>query len=729
MSRITEDDFGSDFSDDDDDDEFLALTLKPTGKAIGEATGIPTVESGDQSHGGVIDHHDGNNSSAMLAAKGEIAILRAKLEELNNKTHQEYEEMVRTNAQKQQDQTSRIEQLQELVKKLESEKKFLAVEMRNLSHKKRKRPQDDSFTRVENEGEEKTATPEPVTPASVNTSSTVSANKTVQSISAAPQQQRSEPVKLTPVFKDDNSLLIDSILAYTIPSTSKPVVEMLSKVALSCDFELNGFLIPQGEPLKAHLVEFLLRYRPVYRIDAYVTKITHFISQLAIHLFQGQKHYQRFPIPYLLALIHATILFKPSTVTKNTTAELIESLYPFLIKLHTEIKPLEVVSEQYIRHKRVGVSGVQFEMVDHFIMVFTCDLIESLLMISMNDHEHVRNVVKSAGLLKFMNHAMNQGSNLNIVMSVCNWLTCIVEAYNGQQSPLSEHDIKHLTQIVENGVAMRQNWLFHGLNRIIGNNFESQQLEALLGTGVTDCPQVIYSLTPVNQFPLELKHEKHLLQVQSLIVSLFTKLIVLTPNSITHFNDRPDIFRSLVFSIGILQERIHAIPRSPTTHMRSGLISSLIRLIHLIWEVTTSAGDTTPALTKDTIHVLMIVLARVAFSANDSSKEAQKFLLTMKQEDTLSPVFNPWAERRALQLIHIDVTKQDNVQKDQSKIQSIVEAQVGFGNGVEFAYDDDVVECARDILEKCTTMDEVDALYMAMNVVEPNQRDEEMIDI
>ncbi|CEP21276.1 DNA damage checkpoint protein LCD1 [Cyberlindnera jadinii] len=705
MLRITEDDFGSDFSDDDDDDEFLALTLKPTGKAIGEATGIPTVESGDQSHGGVVDHHDGSNSSAMLAAKGEIAILRAKLEELNNKTHQEYEEMVRTNAQKQQDQTSRIEQLQELVKKLESEKKFLAVEMRNLSHKKRKRPQDDSFTRVENEGEEKTATPEPVTPASVNTSSTVSANKTVQSISAAPQQQRSEPVKLTPVFKDDNSLLIDSILAYTIPSTSKPVVEMLSKVALSCDFELNGFLIPQGEPLKAHLVEFLLRYRPVYRIDAYVTKITHFISQLAIHLFKGQKHYQRFPIPYLLALIHATILFKPSTVTKNTTTELIESLYPFLIKLHTEIKPLEVVSEQYIRHKRVGVSGVQFEMVDHFIMVFTCDLIESLLMISMNDHEHIRNVVKSAGLLKFMNHAMNQGSNLNIVMSVS--FDSDRREWRGDEAELA----------------------VHGLNRIIGNNFESQQLEALLGTGVTDCPQVIYSLTPVNQFPLELKHEKHLLQVQSLIVSLFTKLIVLTPNSITHFNDRPDIFRSLVFSIGILQERIHTIPRSPTTHIRSGLISSLIRLIHLIWEVTTSAGDTTPALTKDTIHVLMIVLARVAFSANDSSKEAQKFLLTMKQEDTLSPVFNPWAERRALQLIHIDVTKQDNVQKDQSKIQSIVEAQVGFGNGVEFAYDDDVVECARDILEKCTTMDEVDALYMAMNVVEPNQRDEEMIDI
>jgi DNA damage checkpoint protein LCD1 len=688
MSAII-DDFVSDFSD-DDDEEFLALTLKP------------------QKHDDSTQTND-----EIIRARGEIAVLRAKIQAIENKKHEEYETIVKENDKLSKEKSRRIEQLEEVVKRLESEKKFLAVEVRNLGHKKRKRPQSDVFSH--NDG----ATLEPATSMTTETTAAPPSVSTSATITKA----KVENVKLNTLLKDDNSLLIDAIINYTIPSTTKTTMTMLSKISLSDNFQFDGFTIRKHEPLSTYILQFLVSQRPVHRIDKFVTRFTHFLSSLCSHLFTGKK-YQKFPIPYLLSLIHASVIFKPSAVTKSATKQLMIFFAHIISRLEICIKPNEINSEQYARRKRLGVSGIQFEMLDHLIMVFACDITESLLIIGAEDHGFIRDLVNTVDLLSFVKHAMNSSSNANVMLSVANWIICIMESF--EESPLSDTDVKLISQLIETGVDMKQGWLFHGLNRFLGNNIDNQHIESLVGDELKDTPSVIYAFNLKDyRSQLKSKHESHELQLQLILVDILTKLVITIPSSIYQFNNRPDIFKSLVFAIGISQEMIHIGPRTPTTHIRSSFISSLIRFIHLIWEVSTMEGGASPAITKDSSHELMIVLARVAFSNSGAIREAAEFLLSVREQDTRTPVFNRWAERRALDLSHIDIAREDK-SDDKDKIMQIVHAQMGFSNGLEFAYDDDVVECARDVLEKCTTMEEADALYMAMNTVDQSSNDQEM---
>lgn len=677
--EITEDDFASEFSS--DDDEFLALTLKP------------------------------HKEDEILEAKGEIAVLRSRIEALETQKHHQVDQLVLQSKEKEKENAVKIEQLEELVKRLESEKKFLSVEVRNLGHKKRKRPQSEQCERddaTRSEG----STPDSVTTVTATTTTTAPPP-------TAPKAK--EQVNLTPIYVDDNAQLIDSILSYTIPSTTTTTMGMLSKISLSDDFIFEGFAVAKATPLNTLILEFLVQQRPLHRIDGYVTTITHFLCSLISTLFISPKRYQRFPIPYLLPLIHATVTFKPSAVTKETMKQTIVVQSDIISHLEACIKPTEVVSEHYARHKRLGVAGIQFEMVDHFILVFACNIVESLLMICAEDHEFVKEVVEKASLLAFVKHAMNSSSNANVMMSVANWLICLIEAYG--EFPLSGLDIKLMAQVVETSVEQQRGWLFHGLNNLVGGAAESVYLESLVGETLKSTPAVIYKLSNIDDFQLELQHEMHTLQLQMLLVNVFTKMVIFIPSSIRCFNSRPEIFKCLVFAIGISQETIQTAPRTPTTHERSAFISSLIRLIHMIWEVTAIEGGSSPAISKDTSHELVITLARVAFSNTATSRDAAEFLLSVRGDDAFIPVFNRWAEERALELAHIDLAQKKVDDKD--KVLAIVHAQMGFSNGVEFAYDDDVVECARDVLEKCTTMDEAEALYMAMNIMET--QDDEMM--
>lgn len=365
----------------------------------------------------------------------------------------------------------------------------------------------------------------------------------------------------------------------------------------------------------------------------------------------------------------------------------------------------------YQRHKRLAVSGLQFLIVRHLTLLFSVELIESLLLVIKDDHEFVKELVAEAQLSTFVKHFMNPASNVVLMMSLANWLNCIIDSY--EASPLSDLDIKLIAQLIEDGVELKRDWLFHGLNRCLGNNLECAYVEQLLGDELKDTPTVIYKITPTNKFNLELQHDKHRVLLQCCLVDVFTNLIISIPSTLHSFNNKPDAFKNLVFAIGRSQECLLLSPRSPITHLFSQFISSLIRFIHLIWEMSTLSDNAGPQLTKDSSHGLVISLARVAFSTTGTSRQAAEFLLSIREHDSTTPVFNKWAEDRALQLSHVDI---DVTRATRENVMSIVQAQMGFSNGIEFAYDDDVVECARDVLEKCTTMDEADALYLAMNI-------------
>lgn len=681
------------FSDDDDgfddDEDFIALTLKPP-KPV--QTTQPSTQSPNE----------------LLVAKGEVAILRAKLEELERIKQVEREELLKNNLLDKENNENKIKALEGAVQRLEDERKFLSVEVRNLSNNatRKKRKTSDGLGDVDMDS----ATPLPI-PISAPVI-------TVQQ----PQPPKIKPttVKLiNPGVINENSLFIDHILSHTIIGASSTTMGTLSHIASPIKFRddyLNvddPFILLPKTSIASQLLDHLMKKRDALRLDELISRFIHGICGFIDTIQSGEY---KLSIPFLLSIIHSSITFRPSAVTSDTLKELSK----FCINLiHNHLDLIkkdegELDSHQYqqqLQQEKVGVPSVHRKFIDVMILVFSVELLEIVLM-----NVAVKEELEDSGIIKkfiqdmgdfntILRLGMGNGSSLVIMFSLIESLNTV-----GRYENFPPELILVFCKILCNGVEPRKDGImwFNGLNRILGDDESCHMMYSLFDhIGIGMSPLVIYEQKSENK-----KYEHHLINLQLRICDFFEKILIENQDDVALFNSDPVILKQLISTIAKQQEYIFRSPRTPTTHLRSKLIASLINNIHLIWELTYSAYSTFPRITKDTTHELIITLARIAFSTNNStSLEASEFLLKVRSKDRTAPVFNKWSEARAREVSHVsDVCSKGTVR-------DLVQAEIGFSNGVEFAYDDYVVELARDILEKCTTMDEADELYCSMNAV------------
>lgn len=725
---LSDDDFG------DDDEDFLALTLKPARPA--QSTQRPQIpphasSSSSSQRAGVrvtSSQSQDPQRADLLAAKGEVAVLRAKIDELEQHRRQERESLLRDSNNDKADKLSKIQALEAMVKRLEDEKKFLSVEIRNLSANKRRKRQSagdkDQFRRPDDESQ--TPTPDPVTPA-----------QTLPQPAPQPQPQQAPPpprrittsgptVRITNPSKfNENAILIDTIMHHTIPGLTTPTMTLLSRISLPCAISTSSTTISAFEPLSTYILQSLVRHREALRLDQFITRMLFSFKDIIMELFILERKHARFPVPFILALMHCIIGFRPKAVTKDTLKEMVE-LCKDLLRLSEELlKPDEEGGETYQRHKRLGIAAVHEEILERLVLVYVCDLLEELVMCAGLDREMLKEIVgvlnKNDEFVKWTRLAVGTSSDILVIYPCVEVLSCCLKSFEEKEEkyPLMNHEIvSALVNIVLEGIDWKPNWLFSGLNRLMGNTVDNVLVEGLVGDKLSHLPCAIHPIRLENKFKVENSHQHTLLLVQLNIICLLEKVLITTTEGISPFNKDAILLRNLVFAIGKQQELIFNNPRNNLTHIRSKLISSIVRCLHAIWDISTiDSESTSPVLTKDTSHELLIVLGRIAYSNNDTSDEAGAFLMQAREKGEKIPVFNYWAEKRARLASHIT---------DSSNDIDIIQAQMAFSNGLEFAYDDDVVELARDILERCTTMDEADMLYISMTSnVERTRQDED----
>lgn len=689
-----------DFTDDefDDDEDFIALTLKPP-KPLGSTE--PTTRSNTQrdqtlnaptSTSQDSQQKKHQQPSELLVAKGEIAVLRSKIADLERLREQERDELEHANNTEKETSETKIKILENAVQRLEDERKFLSVEVRNLSNMRKKRRVNEESQTATGSGEDvemtenSTVTPEPLPTINV------------------PVPKPKATIKLAqPKTLNENSLFMDTILNHTIIGCEHSTMEYLSHITSPIPF-LNEsdpiFNIDIKIPLSTAILNYLVQKYEILRLDTFITKFSQNLTLLIQKIFQSSDT-SKLSIPFLISLLHATVLFRPSAMIPETTTNL-AILSVDLIAHHIFIvkKQDDVSSNQ----RRFAIPAIQKRLIDSLILVFSLDLLESLFMNCGSDEKLVGEIFKeiSPQFRSILKTGIGSHSCLIVMFPLIETLIAI-----GHYDGFPEELILVLSQILYNGVESMQNMCFNGMNRILGDSESCQLISNLITlTGHSAQPNVVYSID--GDF---IEHDHHLINLQLKICDLFEKLVLDDSiDGINLFNKDPVILKLLISTVSKQQELIFKSPRSNTTHLRSRLISSLIKVIHLIWEINFINLKTPPRITKDTTHELMITLSRIAFSANITSNEASEFLYELRKFDKDSKVFNKWSETRAREISHLYPSNTED-------LNAIVNAEVGFSNGLEFAYDDIVVELARDILEKCTTMDEADNLYLSMNAV------------
>ena len=78
-------------------------------------------------------------------------------------------------------------------------------------------------------------------------------------------------------------------------------------------------------------------------------------------------------------------------------------------------------------------------------------------------------------------------------------------------------------------------------------------------------------------------------------------------------------------------------------------------------------------------------------------------------------VFNKWCETRARQLNHVSLLN--------FNVETVANVESDFANGLEFPYESETVELARNILNRFVDHDEAENLYVNMNAEDPHDFD------
>jgi len=697
----------------DDDEDFIALTLKPPKLATQAQPNTQHVPQQIQNQPPTFTQQSQNVSSDILIAKGEIAVLRAKIQELEKQKQHEREQLLQNRNVEKENNEIKIKTLENAVQRLEDERKFLSVEVRNLSNSRKKRKISDE----KGDGGGDIDMDRPSTPSVPNTAITTPSTNSTEPIIPKFKQNT---VKLAPPKTiNENSLFIENVLNHTIIGCDKTTMEMLSHITINIPFrndEDEIFNIKTNIPLSTTILEYLVSKQDVLRLDMLITKFSQNLTLLIQHIFDSNE-ISNFAIPYLISILHSIILFRPSAITSDTSLNLSVFITDLIIHHTYLIKKQDEIS---IGQRRFQIPAIQKKIIDSLILIFSIELLESILINCGNDKNLIGKILNE--IQSQLNIICKLGLSSNSCLII---IFPLVEILNvlGHYDGFPEEIILLLSQILNNGIQPKEDMSFQGMNRIIGD-FESIKLISGLinwEKSHDDLPKVIYSIESSND-----EYEFHLITLQLKICGLFEKLIMDNfQEGIELFTKDSNILKLLISSISKQQEFSFKSPRNSISHYRTKLISSIIQLIHLIWELNFMNYKTTSRITKDSTHELIITLSRIAFSANITSNEATEFLYQLRKIDKDFVGFNKWSELRAREISHINYVDYNNnnynSKNTDSKnntlesINNIINAETGYSNGLEFAFDDIVVELSRDILEKCTTMDEADNLYLSMN--------------
>ncbi|CAK7896852.1 hypothetical protein CAAN1_04S05160 [[Candida] anglica] len=771
----------SDNDFDDDDDEFL-LAL-PTNKSqvtqsreyrdniATQSSGVDNISLNNTTHATSIDPEI---QARLYRADGEISILRDKFETLQSSRQHEINNLKASNLALQRSHEEQLKALQFTVQKLEDEKKFLSNEIKGISTKRRK------VSQITNGGpmggvDSGYSKPQPIA------FSTSTPNSTTNSISKSISQSPGQPITLSGQqtnrilhdsevrsvvpqkiirIQNDSSLFTDHIWNHCINGAQRKTLTILGKVYIDFDILIGEFKYHHKTSIAGAIIDFLMLKKNL-RLDNLVAEFTDVIMEVVKILLEKNT---LLAVPFLLSLIHAAINFRPAAVVKTSILSLLGSNSHIALQY---IFLLESVQNQedYITYHDVSE---QVSILEKFTLICSLDIIEKLASLSsLYGAEFIHQVwtesIPNELLMKCLpenTERFKSTAQINMVFNMVEILmSSITEstfAYSNniqQDNPIGQSNstiFNSLLKVFLIDIPIKDDFMFYGLNRIIGNNIDLEKVSSVIPESETPlgntlvcipCPIPYYLskermyiedesvpkyssiATPEStnrhlfEFKLNSRHEFHLLTLRVRVASFIECYILNTCN--TKPLQSRDHIKSIVRTIGFEQTAIMRAPRSETIHLRTSVISILVRILHYI---SSESRGITALVYPETVYEIFVTLSRIAFGSNSLSSDAHKLLATIRRKGYLKePIFHKWCEKRARQLNHIE-------HGDISNATFIADIESQFANGLEFPYEEETIELSREILDSCVTHEEADNLFFNMNYEDPNFDEMDLVD-
>lgn len=719
----------SDSGFDDDDDELLLQLVGATQHPQNTST-LPPV----------------NTQQQLFQAQGEISILRAQLEALQRLRT---EEISRLSAEAHALQSSGKEQvdlLRQTVDKLEDEKRFLGNELRLLSAVKRRKtnttgftrdlglPADSGITHLSglDENRVNVATHNGIdTETSSGSGSGGGISNMTSTTSVGTSAITTTSITAMRQLQDDWSQLCQHLWQYTINGARRTSVEFLAKMCTETTLRARrGLVVHANTPLLACLWDMLLGLRHL-RLDVLVQHVCELVLDVAhelVNRFQRQQPGALVAVPFLISVIHATINFKPSAVSQDLARTVIAGCGDIAQKFVPVLYAAGTETEEAFSGLVIGQP--QQRLVENFILVLAVDVLESAVVISTQFGKpfirslwHTRAL--EAGLMQQLlpenTERFVAAAQINLVANYVEVLSaCVDEDGDGGfctgDPKLNLLMVKSLLKVFIIDIHIKDEFLFYGLNRAVGNNHDLHRLclavprhpELVFNKALVSIPYPVKphaELSDTDRFTRAFQHDRHLLTLRVRTASLLEAVAAL--DNLELFNLKENI-KSMVRIIGYEQNHLIHQPRYELVHMRLAIIGVFVRILFYIIEQQRNINT---LIYPETLYEIFVVLLRIAFASDSLAPEAHELLALIRARGaTDAGVYNKSCELRSREMAHFDLYT-----TNKSKLADLAAIEGDFANGLEFPYELDTIEIAREILNVCVNHDEADNLYYNMN--------------
>lgn len=694
----------SDDSFDDDDDLLLEL-VRATQKPQQAEVTPPQTANQAQGQTPLSNALLNDLEQRLYRADGEIAILRAQLRSLQS---QKADELTRLQSQLQAANSlneAHIKALKQSVQRLEDEKKFLGNEVKSLSAPKRRKVETS---------EDVTMTP---APASVGTNGA----------SMGKEQQMMSSGSFSIQVQDDWSHFCNHIWSSIILGSPRTNADFLEKIRLEEPVLIGDKLeISSDDSIMASLWKFILRHRDA-RLDNLVSAFCEHVVKLTQELLV--RPYLSLAVPFLISMVNSAINFKTTAVSEQLvsflTRELAIVLGHFLHLLDWTFEADDpLLSNQGKTYQQ--------QVLEKFTLILIFDVMENLTMLATqygsayvkalwtSDNMDVALILK---LLPENTERFKSAAQANLLYNFVEMLSSslVEDGLALADVRLEKQLVSSLIKVFLIDVDIKKDTMYYGLNRPLGNNFDFSKIcqmvphdpSSVIGQPFVTlaCPADENKFDKFQNFKMLEAHEHHILSLR-LRIATFLESLIMTPSGKTmEIITCKESMKSIVRIIALEQNQMMHQPRSKHIHMRISIVGIFLKILYFI------AGEIENINTiiyPETLYELFVVLMRIAFGANALSHDASKLLTKVRTQGHVHvAVFNKWCELRARQIAHFNV-----YDTSQGKLEELAAIENDFANGLEFPYEQDTVEIAREILSLCVNHDEADNLYFNMNYEE-----------
>lgn len=705
----------SDSSFDDDDDPLLMQLVQATQRPAPTAQNGSNVMIPENPQNLDVPTNPANFQLQLFSAQGEISILRAQLELLQNQRAAEIA-LLRAEAKNAQSSAQEhVTVLKQTVDKLEDEKKFLGNEIRSLSAVKRRKVAENGTQIASN--------------TDLHGRSDL-ANEVSNDHGSDPRKSLQKPFAVAGGARiqlhDDWSQLTYHLWHYTINGSDRTSMAFLSKICTECTVEADGKLtVPANTPLLACLWDALLDVKHL-RLDLLVlhicTMLLALISEL-LRLHEASVPGILVSVPFLISIVHATITFKPSAVTEALAKTLVSSFSKILQKFVFVLHLNDEEGETFSTHSTVPY---QRRLIENFILISALDVLENAVMVSTQfGPEFCRNLWNLGTLdLALLQQILPENTErfvslvqINLVSSFVEMLSAAVyeDYFCTTNERLNLLIVKSLLKVFIIDIGIKEDFMFYGLNRVLGNNLDFEKIsqavpsepEKVFNKLLVSMPYPVKKreLSRKEEFHLALNHDRHLLNLRVRIVLLLEAIVV--SNKMDLLNLKENI-KLIVRIIGYEQNHVIHQPRYELIYMRLTIIAVFVRIFYYMIEEQKNINT---LIYPETLYEIFVVLLRIAFASDSLSFEAHELLSQIRAKGvTDMGVFNKSCEFRSREIAHFDLYS-----SNPEKYIELAGIEGDFANGLEFPYELDTIELAREILSVCVNHDEADNLYYNMN--------------